>query len=139
MIRYYLFIHTFLIALKISVMEPKTTHGNPILQGISSCSCTDQPIPVISREQCWRHKSRLGTYLGFKHVLFLSDCRRVEQVNNSQITSSWQEESLVTDWSHLLAADFVYHSVFVPRFVTSSVFSLAKLATKMPINCCSVL
>jgi len=88
-------------------------------------------------------QSRLGSRdLGFKHVLFLSDCRGAAQVvNNSQITSSWQEKSLMSDsdWSHLLAADFVYLSVFVPRVVTTSAFSLAKLATKMPINCYSVL
>ena len=42
------------------------------------------------------------------------------------------------DWSHLLAVDFVYHSMFVPMIVISSVNSLAKLATKMPLNCCLV-
>ena len=44
----------------------------------------------------------------------------------------------MSDWSHLLAVDFVYHSMFVPMIVISSVNSLAKLATKMPLNCCMV-
>ena len=43
--------------------------------------------------------------LGFKHVLFLSDSRRAVQVNNYQITPSWQEKSFMTDWSHLLSAE----------------------------------
>ena len=60
------------------------------------------------------------------------------QVNNNKITPSWQEKGLMFDWSHLLAVDFVYHSMFVPRIVISSVNSLAKLATKMPLNCCLV-
>ena len=92
--------------------EAKTTHGNPILQGISSC--TDQPIPVIIQGAMLEAAIKARDS-GFKHVLFLSDCMRAVHVNNSQITSSWQEKSLMSDWSHLLAADFVYHSVFCPK------------------------
>ena len=115
--------------------EAKTTHGNSILQGIYSC--TKQPIPIII-QGAMLEVALKAKELGFKHILFLSDCRKVVQVNNCKITSSWQEKSLMSNWSYLLANDFVYHFVFVLKVVTSCVFALAKLATKMPIHSCYV-
>ena len=115
--------------------EAKTTHGNSILQGVYSC--TDQPIPVII-QGAMLEAALKARELGFKHILFLSDCRRAVQVNNCRTTASWQEKSLMSDCSYLLVNDFVYHSVFVPKVVTSCVFALAKLATKMPIHSCHV-
>ena len=44
----------------------------------------------------------------------------------------------MSNWSYLLANDFVYHFVFVLKVVTNCVFALAKLATKMPIHSCYV-
>ena len=82
--------------------EAKTTQGDPILQGISSC--TGQTIPVIIQEAMLEAAIKARD-LGFKHVLFLSDSRRAVQVNNYQITPSWQEKSFMTDWSHLLSAE----------------------------------
>ncbi|KAK9985047.1 hypothetical protein SO802_034572 [Lithocarpus litseifolius] len=111
--------------------EAKTTHGNSILQGVYSC--TDQPNLVII-QGAMLEAALKAKELGFKHILFLNDCRRAVQVNNCRTTASWQEKSLMSDWSYLLANDFVYHSVFVLKMVTSCVFALAKLATKMPIH-----
>ena len=119
-IRYHLFIHTFLIALKISVMEPRQ---HMEIKSYKVCLAVQINLfqsSIIKGAMLEAAKqSRLGSRdLGFKLVLFLSDCRRAAQVvNNSQITSSWQEKSLMSDsdWSHLLDADFVYHSVFCPK------------------------
>ena len=54
--------------------EAKTTHANSILQGVYSC--TNQPIPVII-QGAMLEAALKARELGFKHILFLSDCRRV--------------------------------------------------------------
>ena len=109
-----IYIYIYIYSIENFSHGAKTTHGNQILKGMSSC--TNQPIPVINHpgSNAGGSKAIKARDLSFKHVLFLSDCRRAARVvNNSQITSSWQEKSLMSDsdWSHLLDADFVYHSL----------------------------
>ena len=79
-----------------------------------------------------------GQGFGLQQFVFLSDSKRVIQVTNRKWTPTWQERSLLANWSHLAHNDTSYHSLYVPRPVISHVSNLAKMATRMPMHCCMV-
>ena len=76
--------------------------------------------------------------LGFNQILFLSDSRRSVQVTNKERAPSWQERTLMVDWTQLNQNGLSYHSVFAPKIVLCDVSNLANLATRKPIHCCKV-
>ncbi|KAL0000312.1 hypothetical protein SO802_019914 [Lithocarpus litseifolius] len=70
---------------------------------------------------------------GFTHVLFLSDNKRSIRVTNREVAPSWQERILLTDLLHLNQSSLLYRSVFVCKPIIGNVYSLANLATSMPL------
>ena len=73
--------------------------------------------------------------LGYNNFVFLSDSKRVVQATNRKWTPTWQERSLLANWSHLAHNDTSYHFLYVPRPVISHVSNLAKMAPRMSIHC----
>ena len=115
--------------------KAKNLQGNVILQGVSSY--TGKTLPLIIQEAMLEVAMRAREF-GCYNLLFLSDSFKVVQVTNKKWTPTWQDRSLLADWSHLELNNINCHSLHVSKSVISHVCSLAKLATRMPIHCCLI-
>ena len=96
--------------------------------------CTGKTIPLIIQEAMLEVAMR-ARELGCYNLLFLSDSNRAVQVTNRKWTPTWQERSLLVDWSHLELNNINCHFLHIPKSVISHVSSLAKVVTNSFVSC----
>ena len=73
---------------------------------------------------------------GFNQVLYLTDSRKLLQTFKIKTASDWHDSTRLADLNFLSTSGFHCHMVCVPHMVVKESWSLAKLATRVPIHFC---
>ena len=75
-------------------------------------------------------------YHGYQQVLFLGASRKLVQVFRHRKTSNWLHHTRIVDLNFLNQNGLSYSMFLVPHLIVKPVWSVAKLATQMPMNYC---
>ena len=73
---------------------------------------------------------------GFNQVLYLTDSRQLLQTFKMKTTSDWHDSTRLVDLNFLSTSGFHCHMFCVPHMVVKESWSVAKLATHVPIHFC---
>ena len=73
---------------------------------------------------------------GFHHVLVLTDSKNLMQTFKMKTTSDWLDSTRLADLSFLSQSGFHCDVICVPHAVVKESWSVAKLATYVPIHFC---
>ena len=73
---------------------------------------------------------------GFQHVFFLSDSKSLLQTFKMKGASDWQDSTRLVDLCFLTQNGFHYDVFWVPNVVIKELWSVAKVATHVPMHHC---
>ena len=73
---------------------------------------------------------------GYQQVLFLGASRKLVQVFRNRKTSDWLHHTRIVDLNFLNQNGPCCNMFLVPHLIVKPVWSVAKLATQMPMNYC---
>lgn len=73
---------------------------------------------------------------GFHHVLFPSDNRNLLQSFKKKKASDWLDSARIADLIFLSQNGFYSDMILVPHVVVNDIWSVGKLATRVPMQLC---
>ena len=72
----------------------------------------------------------------FPNVLFLSDCKKLMQTVKKKYATDWMDSTRLTDYCFLNQNGLFCDLFWVPHVVVKDIWSVAKVATRLPIHYC---
>ena len=73
---------------------------------------------------------------GFQYILFLGDDRRVVQAFRKKRSTDWLDNTRLADLNTLTQSGLFCNMFFVPHIIVKHFWSIAKIATQVPLNYC---
>ena len=113
--------------------EAKDLKGDQIFSGGASCLSTSCSVAV---QNAIVEAAIKATNLGFRQILFLTNCKRTTQMCNDISQPRWQESSMMTGLHYLMQQGLAFGTLFVPKLILCNVLDIAALAVKAPIHYC---
>ena len=73
---------------------------------------------------------------GFPNVLFLSDSKKLLQIVKKKCATDWRDSTRLADYCSLNQNGLFCDLFWVPHVVVKDIWSVAKVATRLPIHYC---
>ena len=71
---------------------------------------------------------------GFQHVLFLIDSKGLTQIIRKESATDWLDSVRLANFSFLKQNDLFCDVFWIPHVIVKDLFSVAKVATRVPLN-----